>query len=278
MLSEVRNIAKSLWSVVDGIEEKGLVNNIPMVDEDTSLKAVMQAEIVQLILSIYGTKWEINDRQSELLGTFLDMEINAFHFNLLKAKNKEIEKVYFSQILPFFAIIGVRTGLNIAEVYFQFISRLGYEFVKASDKADLEAVVNFKIMLENNKKIIETLYGREVDFDPLSGEDEEKMEQLDKICNLKRSVDGVDEKFEAVITSLEQLKIDNPDTNFYVESNGKSNDNTAEKMKAEEERPVNKCRTNEQIQKELNELIGLEEVKLQVQSMFNIVKVRKMCE
>lgn len=67
MLSEVRNIAKSLWSVVDGIEEKGLVNNIPMIDDDTSLKSLMQAEIVQLILSIYGTEREINDRQSEFL-------------------------------------------------------------------------------------------------------------------------------------------------------------------------------------------------------------------
>lgn len=67
MLSEVRNIAKSLWSVVDGIEEKGLVNNIPMIDDDTSLKSLMRAEIVQIILSIYGTEREINDRQSEFL-------------------------------------------------------------------------------------------------------------------------------------------------------------------------------------------------------------------
>lgn len=52
-------------------------------------------------------------------------------------------------------------------------------------------------------------------------------------CNLRRSVDGVDEKFEAVITSLEQLKIDNPDTNFYVERNNNSNDNATEEIKVE---------------------------------------------
>ena len=286
MLGELREVVTNMWDVANMLEEKGLSKQIPFL-QGTDMRHAMKAEVIFDILETAGKDNLPNDDQIQFLQYVLHAPIHKSNRSEFVDKISNLEMVKFNPLMPYFALVDKSAGSKLASAYLSFISYMVLGYLKEGDSVDLDAMVRYYGLMSKNKAIVELVYGKEIEFDPLEPISDEKKEMLEDVCKLHEKYDS-DEIYEAIMKALKKV-VDGNDSKedeteedrkfrkfskkvdkFDIEKSDDSDENITSFDDSE--------RTTEEIKEDLNNLIGLDEVKGQVQSMFNIVNIRQQCK
>ncbi len=289
MMGQYRDVVCKMWKIADDLEQMGIGKLIPTVSESYDIRHTMKAEVLSDIFYVAGTKNEPCDEQVKFLRKVIHAPINANKKTEYVENINNIKNIRFERLVPYLILLDNKIETEFTELYVNFISAMIAAYLRSAEAVDLGTMVRFVGLMVKYKNLLENGYGRSVDFDPYDVVGEDKKEVLKMIHELQEKVGETD---EAYIRTLEALKhvvnnekgeIDNPNVEKYVDFKNKiceikadknSNDNSDEDNVVEFD---TEARTTEEIREDLQSLIGLDEVKTQVQSMFNFVNIRQMC-
>lgn len=289
MLSELRETVCQMWDVANKLDEKGLAKRIPFIPEDTDLRHAMKAEIIFILMEICGTDKEPTKDQIAFLQYVLHAPIDKNNSKEFMRAIKSLDRVKFNPLMPYFALVDAAVGSSkLSEVYLNFMGAMSIGYMKAADSIDLDMMVRYYTIMNKNKAMIEKATETEIAYDPFDAVDDEKREMLENICKLHAKTSTKDPVFETVMQALEEaVKEKNGDSdteNDYgkFKKNIKDDDGLKDDDSSADNENVTDFdknpKSSEQLKEELDSLIGLDEVKMQVASMVNVVKIREECK
>lgn len=126
-------------------------------------------------------------------------------------------------------------------------------------------------VMMKNKELIELGYQKQIAFDPMSVFDEDKKEMISKIYQLNEKNAVKDEVFEnakeVLLNTISEKRIGDERI-----TNAENHVNEDESNEMNEH-----IRSFDELSAVLDSLVGLQDVKNQVQSMFNLVHIRQLC-
>lgn len=277
MLAQLRKIVCRVWSIAEQLEEKGIGKMIPIVPEDSDIRHVMKAEVIVNILGIAGEDNLPNDDQIAFLQYVLHAPINKANREEFVESIKKLSVTKISSLLPYLILLDRYADMELATVYLEFLSSMSIGYMKCAEDITLDMTMRYISFMMKNKSLIETGYEKEIDFEPLETIDANKKEMIAGIWKLNQKTEMNNEAFlairEAIKCAVEgEKKVDESiETVRYrkFKETIQEDDNTDKEQE---------LRTAEEIIEELYSLVGLDEVKMQVQAMFNLVQIRKECE
>lgn len=288
MLSELRETVCQMWDVANKLDEKGLAKKIPFIPEDTDLRHAMKAEIIFILMEICGTDKVPTKDQIAFLQYVLHAPINKDNCREFMKAIKSLDRVKFNPLMPYFALLDAAVEeAKLSSTYLEFMGAMAIGYMKSADSIDLDMMVRYFTIMNKNKTMIEKATKKTISYDPFDAVDDDKREMLENICKLHAKTSEKDEIFEVIIQAIEaavEHKDDETDDdNNYKKFNKniKDDDITNETSDADNEIVTDydeNPRTSEEIREELSNLIGLDEVKCQVDSMVNMVKIREECK
>lgn len=284
MLGELREVVCDMWDIANKLDEKGLSKQIPFIPDDSDVRHAMKAEVIFLLIEIVGTDKLPCKDQIAFLQYVLHAPINKNNREEFVDAIKKLNMIKFNPLMPYFVLVDLATdGGRLSEIYLHFMGAMAIGYLKSGEKVDMDMFVRYNSMMVKNKKMIEKVLDKKVDFDPLESIDDDKKEMIENICELNEKTEE-DEVFDAIMEALEKV-VKDIDSNSTDEEKRyrkfKDEINHDDKTNSDIENVVDYSenpRTSEEIKEDLDRLIGLDEVKLQVNSMFNVVQIRQECK
>jgi len=288
MLGELREMVTNMWKVANKLEEKGVTKQIPFIPEGTDLRHAMKAEVVFDIIDIAGTDNLPTEEQISYLQYVLHIPVNKDNSAELVNKIRCFDAIKFNPLMPYFALLDKSCDSKLAVTYLRFLAYMILGYLKESDSLELSMLVDYYSLMMKDKAIIELVYGEEIEFEPLDPVPEEAREVITDVYQLKAKhtkdeiYDGI---MKALKASLDNNLEDNDENDHkyrdFKKGVDKQNIELDDSEDDEDSIPLSNMddgMTEEELLEQLNSLIGLEEVKSQVNSMFNVVKIREECK
>ena len=307
MLTDARNAVCSMWEVANTLDAKGIAKIVPFIPDGGDIRHTMKGEVLFVLFKIGGFEKYPNDKQVEFLQYVLHAPITKSGRREYVKSFKVIEELEFNALIPFMVILDRECHTSLSEVYLRFIHSLAGLYMSLSDEIGISEVGTFYSIMKRNQLLIEKGLNKNIDYDPLDYiKDPDARDTMDSICHLYDKViiaedktlnkfldafDVLDEKKEET-DSDEEKSLKDFINHFEVSDDGddthNSNKNDSKykyikknKSKYSDEKVIDfdsHKRDSEDIEDDLDSLIGLYEVKNQVKSMFNVVRIREECK
>jgi len=302
MLTDARNAVCSMWEVANNLDEKGIAKIVPFIPEGSDIRHTMKGEVLFVLFKIGGFEKYPNDKQIEFLQYVLHAPITKSGKEEYVKAFESMNKLEFNPLIPFMVLFDRECKTNLAEVYLRFIHNIAGLYMSLSDENGLFEVGTFYSIMKRNQLIIEKGLNKKIDYDPLEFiKDPDARDTMDSLCHLYDKVpiahDETLNKFLDAFDVLDQKKEEKDsdeekslkDFKKHIEvDNGDSDKEDSidvpKNRKSHKYSNVNVIdfnsskRDSEEIEDDLDSLIGLHEVKHQVRSMFNVVKIREECK
>lgn len=290
MMSQYRSLVCNMWKIADELEQMGIGKLIPGISESYDIRHTMKAEVLSDIFYVAGTMNEPSEEQMDFLQKVIHAPITDDNKSEYVKSINSITNIRFERLIPYLVLLDNKLETEFTELYVNFISAMIAAYLRNSKYVDLGVMIRFVSLMVKYKNLLEKGYGRSVDYDPYDVVGEDKKEVLKMICELQEKVGDIDETYVRILEALqyvvndEKANIDNTDIEKYIEFKNKISELRTGKTsedKSDEDAIVEfdaKARTTEEIREDLQSLIGLDEVKMQVQSMFNFVQIRQICK
>ncbi|SEQ84106.1 AAA+-type ATPase, SpoVK/Ycf46/Vps4 family [Lachnospiraceae bacterium NE2001] len=301
MLTETRNVVCSMWKIANKLDAKGLAKIVPFIPEGSDIRHTMKGEVLLVLFKIGGFEKYPNDKQVEFLQYVLHAPISKSNKEEYVQTFKSIDNLEFNLLVPFMVLFDKECDTGLAEAYLRFIHNIAIRYMSLSNDIGISDAGNFYSIMKRNQLLIEKGLNTKLDYDPLDFiKDSEARDTMDSLCNLYDKIpiandktlnkfldafDVLDKKKEET-DSDEEKSLKNFVNNFEVtddeEINVISNEKEAnDTSNNKEDRVIDfdrSKRDSEDIEEDLDSLIGLYEVKHQVKSMFNVVQIREECK
>lgn len=302
--AQIKSLMEKVYSVIDDLDAKGISKHIPVCNED-GLKGLVQADM--LLFLIRGTNNDeiVNDDCLTYVNECLGYSFTQLTFELAKKKAMETELPEMCLALPIFILIDKQIGGNeLSSVYIQALAYVTLGYIRCEEHNSLEEMVAYYRLCSGCIQMVEKSLGEKVDFNPLSvikeGKELELIKcaiEIDKMIHKKNPlVEAMEEALRRTLAEDKEKDVD------IVEEEKKE----IELFKDQGDGSELESETNAELIKdlgdgsdlqdeivevephyeemqltaldELDALIGLQDVKNQVRTMVNVLKVRKRCE
>lgn len=280
MLSDLREVVCQMWDVANKLDEKELAKKIPFIPDDSDIRHAMKAEVIFDLFEVCGLDKIPNDEQVAYLQYVLHAPITKKNREDFVEKIQGLSHVKFNPLMPYLVMVDMACNSKLSEVYLSFVGAMIIGYLKEADSVDLDMMLRYYSLMSKNKAIAEKGLQRKLEYDPFDVIDDEKKEMIADICKLHAKHSEPDEIYDAIMEALDEVVKENAGKdNKYGEFKNQIKDDdisaeSDETVTSFDERP----RTSEEIRAELDSLIGLEEVKTQVNSMVNFVMIREECK
>lgn len=271
MLRKCRGVVNKMWKVAEDLEENGIGELIPIVPENSDVRHTMKAEVIIQALEIVGIENLPNEKQIAFLQYVLHAPITEENKKDYVEGITEMDLLTYNPLMPYFIILDIRVGSELAETYLGFLAAMVGGYLRCGEKVDLDALLRYMIVMNNNKRIVEKGYGKTIEFNPLEFLPESCRDIIVPIYNTNKLFEN-DEELLRVEAKMEQARLDVLEQ--VIEEN-----EAVENSEADEDSDENIIEYSEiDASAELDNLIGLEEVKKQIHSICNVAKIIKECE
>ena len=303
MWDKIRHAVEEMWKIMNSFDEKGLGKMIPLVSEGSDLRHTVKGEIIYMLLRIHGFDKIPNDEQLEFLQYVIHAPINKKNRAEYVRTFKEAINMSFNPIIPYFAVIDKYGKSTLSELYIELLGVLTHAYLGIGESVDSDMLVRYDEIMRKNKALIKKCLGREAEFDHFTWfSDGPKKETVMILCRLHEELSGKDEIFEKYMNALgEDDGKDKAEENSTYDKNDDKHNNKKDSENTEIRDMIDMFKRNilepkkdsedinvvefdneedhgEEIKDKLESLIGLEEVKHQVRSMFNVVQIREECK
>lgn len=280
MLSNLRDTVCRMWDIANKLDEYGLAKKIPFIPNDSDLRHTMKAEVILNLFEVYGLDKVPSDDQVAYLQYVLHAPITKQNREDFTNRIQNLQQTKFNPLIPYFVMIDMTCETNLAETYVGFVGALIIGYLKTANSVDLDMLLKYYVLMSKNKAIVEKGLQRKIEYNPLNAISEDKREKIEEIAGNHLMNSEQDEIYDAIMEALDKVVKENAgNDNKYGEFKNKIKDDdisseSDETVTSFDESP----RTSEEIRAELDSLIGLEEVKTQVNSMVNFVMIREECK
>lgn len=290
MMEKYRDVVCKMWNIAEELEEMGIGKLIPTISESNDIRHTMKAEVLSDIFYVAGNKNVPCDEQVRFLREVIHAPIN----NTNKAEYVEtisnMKNIRYESLLPYLILLDNKIDAEFAELYVTFISAMLAAYLRSSESVGFGEMIRFIGLMKNYKNLLESGYGKEVEYDPYDVVGEDKKDVLKMIYELQVKAGEEDEAYIRTFEALKHIinnktsEIKNDSVEHYRSFNDKiksierKKNIESEEIDDNEVEKVENIRTADEIREDLESLIGLDEVKMQVQSMFNFVKIRQLCK
>lgn len=276
MLDELRGVVCGMWDVANSLDKKGIGNKIPFIPADSDLRHAMKAEIIVDLFEICGFDKVPNDEQVHFLRYVLHAPIHKSDRARFVRAIEELDYIKFNPLIPYLVILDMVCGTDVSEVYLKFISTLSIGYMHTADIVDEDMIKRYYTLMMRNKTIIEKGLRKELSFHPLDAIDSERREKIEAVCDLDSIELEQDDVYDAIIIAIEEVaekhNCENKQYNDFVDALDEDSE--------EDDGPkIKKCnREIQEVKSEIDALIGLQEVKMQVNSMINYAQINAECK
>lgn len=286
---KVKNIMQSLYEMADNLESKGIGENIPFVDKKDGLRGAVKTDILLFLLQLTGHDKQICPACRHYINECLDYEFGELAIEIAREKAVESKLPQICVLLPYFILLDKQAGgYQISSVYVQTLCLIALGYLAAQERTSLEEMVRYNRYASSCIQMIEKTLHAKIDFDPLASVDSENIEliksavKVDKVlhkseedpvirvleetlCNVMPGEDNSQNEDDQVVVSEVDLVKESGDGSNLPDEIIDGNDSAEEA-----------CFTS--AIDEMDALIGLDEVKNQVKTMVNVLRVRKICQ
>lgn len=288
MNSQYREVVCKMWKIVDDLENMGVGALIPRVSANMDLRHTMKAEVLCAIFYVAGYKNMPNSKQIEFLREVIHAPIEPDNKQEYIDSMKKMENIRFRAILPYLTLLDRKIDAEFAMVYVHFLSAMVAAYLRCADSVDIGIMTRYILLMMKYKNLLETGYEKETEYDPYDVVGDDKKEILKLLYDIQERVEDDDETYVQTLEALKHVVEKNTSniSNTYVDKYKEfadvvskiNNDTTSDDEAVEELDNSENIRTTQEIKDDLESLVGLEEVKAQVQSMFNFVRIRQLCK
>ncbi|MCR5603736.1 MAG: AAA family ATPase [Lachnospiraceae bacterium] len=303
----VKDMFDRIYRIIDSLSEKGLDKHIPFVDEEVGMKGLVKLDIFFSMIQLLGEYNRISPECLAYINGCLDENLTQTTFELMKEKSLKTGLDGMSKALPLFILIDKQIGGNdLSSCYVKALSLTMQGYIRCLDNVTIDKLVSYYRYSSGCIRMVENALGERVDFDPLIGVESEQAEivraasRIDEMLHNNKPQDEAiekaliavinDKKDEADgthllhISDMELYKdpgdgSDLPDEEgFYLIKD--PGDGSALESESQDSAEVQQeCDNQSQTpaMKELDNLVGLDDAKMQIKSLINLLQVRKRC-
>ena len=301
---QIKDMMDSVYEVIANLDARGLGKHITGCEED-GLKGLVQADMLLFIVRSANPKETISDECLEYINTCLGYNLTTLTFEIARKKALDTELPELCMALPFFVLIDKHIGGNrLSTVYVQAASYVTLGYIQLEEHTTLEEMVAYYRLSQGCIDLIENALGKKVEFDPLERlkDDQAKLirtaVEIDRMIHKKNPVVEALEK--AVVKALADADTDSdtkeePEKELFkdpgdgsdledeatvdiIKDQGDGSDLEDEVIAVDGAIPFSQKKAPQSAMDKLNALIGLQDVKKQVNTMLNVLRVRQRCD
>ncbi len=276
-ISDIKSMMESLYGVAENLDERGISYKAPFRDPEGGIKGIVQMDMLLSLIRCTNQESAVNRDCLNYINECLGYNFTRLTFEIAKKKASESEIPDMCLALPLFLAVDKQLGGNkLSFIYIQALAYVMLGYIQCEDKNTLEEMVAYYRLCDRCIKLAEKALKIKVDFDPLArikGDNIELIKcaiEVDKVIHEKDPIADALEK--TVIKMFEDLP--DADVSEAVEKEIELYKETGDGSDLEDEMSSDIETT---AMDELNALIGLQDVKQQVNTMVNVLKVRKRC-
>ena len=179
-------------------------------------------------------------------------------------------------LLPFFIAIDNKDDRQkISVSYVQAVSCVALGFLESQDRTSLEEMVRYSRYTSACLQIIENSHGIKIDFDPLQFIRDDKKKMIETEVEVYNQLHKPED--DPIIRELEQNVRTIMDKDVSSEDKGKCENPASNDQNRVITNGLDADERSISAMKELDSLIGLEDVKNQVRTLVNVLQIRKKC-
>ena len=309
--TQIKEKMDSLFGLIDNLDRRGVGRLLPFVDGDNGFRELVKADMLLFIVKIADDDGNMISQEClDYINECLDYDFSTLTFELARKKAIDTNLPNICLAIPIFILMDKMIGGNrLSSAYMQALSYVMLGYIKCEDNNSLEKMVKYYRLSDGCIHMIEKSLGEKVDYDPLNmledstaeiirlaAEIDKKVHKDDPIIShvedaIRTTINEDNEaepiqKVEPEENEQELFKDDGDGTDLddeitadLIKDDGYGSDLEDEVLDISGVTPIHRQQDKElTAMEELNNLIGLREVKAQVSTMLNVLKVRKRCD
>ncbi len=300
MLNEIRDIVCSMWEAAEGLEGLGLSKMIPHIAGRMDIRHAMKAEAIQTIFEVEGYKEELTDEQVEYLQFVLHAPIKKGDTASYVNSIKDWDFIRDNPLMAYMALYDMEMGKHkgkttLSEIYLKFLSTMVAGYLALGKVDEIGVILRYYDIMQRNIDMIKKCVEGDLNYDCMGIVDDENREKIEKLCQFLNRLAPKNEVLEENMQLLEEVAKCDDLAKLDEKAKEKYGDFRAGVRRVKEKLELgniikatdaevnvkdfdDKPEDEEDAQDQLDSMIGLAEVKQQVRSVINYVKIRQECE
>lgn len=290
-IAHIQSMMESFYAAVEILDANGVAREMLKDNDIPSISELVKKDMLMFVIQmIRNTDEEPNQECVDYINTILGGNYTIESFNEARRNVEKMDLPETCVALPLFILAdkhlnGISNKNGFSGVYVEAIAYFALGYMMYEDSCGLQEVIAYNRMCQDYIGLIEEMLGVKVDFDPLSKLGAKNMDLInsavkaDQIINGNRKnrfIEGLRDNLKGLVEAEDENRESDPDENE-VQEYGKDGDDSE---KSHESDHVVSIKKQEQTIyptgiEELNALIGLGQVKYQVNSIVNMLTVRK---
>ena len=287
---KMKDIMQHVYELADNLDSKGVGKIIPFVDPKEGMRGAIKTDILLFLLRLTDKEKQISPACRSYINECFGYDFGELAIEIARKKVIDSELPQICILLPYMILLDKQIGGNkISTVYVQTLCYSALGYIKEQDQTSLEEIVRYYRYLEGCIQLIEKTLGEKVDFDPLEPINSDKKELIKSAIEIDKLIHKPEE--DPVIKGLEEalrriISGDNPEGTGDISAALQTADlikdpGDGSELPDEMESDAETSGSEEKLlsaMEEMDALIGLYEVKQQVKTLVNVLRVRKKCQ
>ena len=283
---KMKDVMQRVFEMADNLDAKGIGEQIPFVNKNDGMRGAIKTDILLFLLRVTDPDKLICPACRQYINDCLGYDFGELAIEMARKKAVESNLPKICTLLPYFILLDKQIGgCAISSVYVQTLCFIALGFLAAQEHTSLEDMVRYCRYATTCIQMIEKTLNEKVDFDPLGFIESDKKDiittavEVDKLLH-KADDDPVVKELEEALCSIvagrenpqnldedSRIELSEP---VLIKDPGDGSD-----LPDENETPVNNGLAS--AMEEMDALIGLDEVKQQVKTMVNVLRIRQRC-
>ena len=283
-VEDIKSLLNDMYGLSDTMEGMGIHVEIGGFTRNDRLREVMETDIMAFALRIPDKNRVLNADAKYVLGEYVRKELSDDEVKRLIQKAEGTIYPTISIMLPYMIFLDTQMGATKCTAsYVQTLSFVALCLIEHMDDVTLPEMLRYYRSCKNCINLAERCLGKKIEFDPLGrlNEQQRKLVQYADEAEKLLKIDNNDEELNTAAKALEDF--------FKPLNTGSLEKHEKKEELVPEEDEEKYCRidlTEERDEEydrittleELNRLVGLSEVKRQVNEQINLQMVNKRCE
>ena len=283
---KMKDVMQRVFEMADNLDAKGIGEQIPFVNKSDGMRGAIKTDILLFLLRVADPDKLICPACRQYINDCLGYDFSELTIEMARKKAVDSNLPRICALLPYFILLDKQIGgCAISSVYVQTLCFIALGYLAAQEHTSLEDMVRYCRYATTCIQMIEKTLNEKVDFDPLGFIESDKKDiittavEVDKLLH-KADDDPVVKELEEALCSIvagrenpqnldedSRIELSEP---VLIKDPGDGSD-----LPDENETPVNNGLAS--AMEEMDALIGLDEVKQQVKTMVNVLRIRQRC-
>lgn len=288
---KTKDIMKSVYEMADYLDAKGLGEKIPFADKDAGMRGTIKTDILIFLLRLTDHDKRIDPGCRDYINEGLGYDFSELVLEVARKKANDANLPKICALLPYLILVDKELGgCRFSSIYVQTLCFIALGYIASQEHISLEEMVRYCRYATSCTCMIERTLGEKVAFDPLDMVNSAQKDLIISAVEVDRQLHKSEEEYSANSMENALCQIlsgitaageaddsdkgkDQPEAEL-VKDPGDGSD-LPDDASWSDDAPKDKARAS--AMEEMDALIGLHEVKSQIKTMVNVLRIRQKC-